>query len=252
VNLLSYREVGSGEPVVLLHGWGISFPVWREVIPLLAQDFRLIIPELPGIGESPLQAEGRYYDLAAESLEQLREHLGLETWRLVGYSLGGWAARTYSRRWPQRVTSLTYVCAARPLPPAAVALALLLGLDRASARFGNWLLSRWRLKGLISLMGFNGRPHELSQLWFTEIVRQGLPALKRSLSDMPSLGLANLQVPGVPIRYLWGKADTIGVAPLFPGKMDRVLAGTHALPMTNAPELAGALLPLLKEPREPN
>ncbi len=49
---LTWYEIGRGRPLVLLHGWCMSASVFSEVAALLASDFRLLIPDLPGHGES--------------------------------------------------------------------------------------------------------------------------------------------------------------------------------------------------------
>lgn len=54
---LYIEEHGHGPPLVLLHGWGLHGGVWHNMIPLLAADFHLIIPDLPGHGHSQRVAE---------------------------------------------------------------------------------------------------------------------------------------------------------------------------------------------------
>ncbi|MEZ4836317.1 MAG: alpha/beta fold hydrolase [Caldilineaceae bacterium] len=59
---LSYRIVGEGPPLLLLHGFGISYNIWQALVPLLHSHFQLILVELPGIGASPpLPAQTLYY-----------------------------------------------------------------------------------------------------------------------------------------------------------------------------------------------
>ena len=52
---IRYREHGSGAPIVLVHGLLANGELWRDVVPLLAEEFRVIVPELPlGSHELPL------------------------------------------------------------------------------------------------------------------------------------------------------------------------------------------------------
>ncbi|MEI8093611.1 MAG: alpha/beta hydrolase [Spirochaetales bacterium] len=234
--LLNYRLVGKGEPLLLIHGWGVSFTIWRDLEPLLAQQYQLIIPEMPGIGLSP-PAEGNYYEACAQSLEVLRVHLGLERWHILGYSLGGWVARTFARSWPSRVNRLVLLCIARPFPPAALTLTLLLALDKRFPAFGNWAATRWRLPLLVQALGFNGQPHPLAAVWTREIRTQSVPVIKQSLHDLPRQGLTRLRLPPLPTLFIWGRIDTIGVAPFWSGDADVILSGGHSLPMTGASQV---------------
>jgi pimeloyl-[acyl-carrier protein] methyl ester esterase len=87
---IHYEELGSGPPLVLLHGWCMSSAVWRPLYPL-ADRCRLIMPDLPGHGRSPRSGEFTPESLAAD-LEALCRGLGLERPVLAGWSLGGMAA----------------------------------------------------------------------------------------------------------------------------------------------------------------
>jgi pimeloyl-[acyl-carrier protein] methyl ester esterase len=49
---LAWYEAGNGRPLVLLHGWATSASVFSELVAMLAEDFRLLIPDLPGHGAS--------------------------------------------------------------------------------------------------------------------------------------------------------------------------------------------------------
>jgi pimeloyl-ACP methyl ester carboxylesterase len=57
---LGYRELGSGPPVLLLHGWPTSSYLWRNVMPALAEHNRVLAPDLPGFGASDKPADARY------------------------------------------------------------------------------------------------------------------------------------------------------------------------------------------------
>ena len=52
MSALSYTRTGAGEPLVLLHGIGMSRQVWNPLLPALAQSFDVIAVDLPGFGES--------------------------------------------------------------------------------------------------------------------------------------------------------------------------------------------------------
>lgn len=88
--VLHYVEAGEGHPLLLLHGWPQTWWEWRHVIPRLAQRYRVIAPDLRGLGDSSRPLDG--YDkrtLAADLSQLMKEHLGIERFHLVGHDWGG-------------------------------------------------------------------------------------------------------------------------------------------------------------------
>ena len=84
-----YEEYGEGDPLVLLHGGIAGGEIYAAIAPRLAEDRRVIVPDLQGHGRTahidrPLRAENLADDIAA-----LIAHLGLERADVMGYSLGG-------------------------------------------------------------------------------------------------------------------------------------------------------------------
>lgn len=103
---LRYEVHGEGEPVLLVHGFPLSRELWRPLIGPLREEYRLIIPDLRGHGESatsPEMSMGRY----AEDLAALLDHIGeRRPVVLVGLSMGGYIAFEFCRRHPERVRAL--------------------------------------------------------------------------------------------------------------------------------------------------
>lgn len=106
---IHYARVGSGEPVVLLHGWPQTWYEWRRVMPALAGRYTVIAPDLRGLGDSSRPTTG--YDLATLSgdIRGLVGSLGLGRVRLVGHDLGGPVAYAYAAQWPGEVEALAVV-----------------------------------------------------------------------------------------------------------------------------------------------
>ncbi len=108
--LMHYVSAGSGDPVVLLHGWPQTWHEWRRVIPLLAPHHRLIAPDLRGLGDSSRPLDG--YDsrtLGADVGELMMQHLGIERFHLVGHDWGGPTAFALACQHPHAVRSLAIV-----------------------------------------------------------------------------------------------------------------------------------------------
>jgi pimeloyl-ACP methyl ester carboxylesterase len=91
---LSYRRSGRGEPLVLLHGQGLSSRSWYPVMDLLAGEFDVIAVDLPGHGRSPRQPQGAGNAPAdqARAVAELLDELGLDSVHVAGNSIGGWVA----------------------------------------------------------------------------------------------------------------------------------------------------------------
>ncbi|MFG3662096.1 alpha/beta fold hydrolase [Streptomyces sp. NPDC047706] len=96
---LAYARVGTGEPLVLLHGIGHHRQVWDPVVPVLAVEREVISVDLPGCGESPALPDGLAHDLPTMTavLAALCEALGLERPHVAGNSLGGLLALRLGR-----------------------------------------------------------------------------------------------------------------------------------------------------------
>lgn len=90
---------GSGEPVLLIHGSGVSWTIWREVIPLLSDRFDVLAPTLGGHGGGdPLPDGNVTIDTYVDSIETIMDAAGWDTAHVVGSSLGGWTAMELARR----------------------------------------------------------------------------------------------------------------------------------------------------------
>ncbi len=107
---IAYLEGGSGEPVVLLHGFGADKDNWTRTARHLTGSYRVIAPDLPGFGESTY-VDGASYRLEeqARRLERMVEVLGLGRFHLAGNSMGGQIAGHYAVAHPERVLSLGLV-----------------------------------------------------------------------------------------------------------------------------------------------
>jgi pimeloyl-ACP methyl ester carboxylesterase len=103
----SYYEGGEGPTIVLLHGFDSRKEVWLPLAKLLTPHFHLVIPDLPGWGESSRVAGGNYdIDAQAARLGDFMQALGLGRVLLVGHSMGGAIAGVYAAEHPEHVGEL--------------------------------------------------------------------------------------------------------------------------------------------------
>ena len=98
---------GAGTPVLLLHGWPQTWHEWRKLMPLLAPQYRLIVPDLPGLGDSSRPAHGYDKKTLALDLAELCEQLQLGRFHLVGHDWGGPTAFALARAHTAQVRTLT-------------------------------------------------------------------------------------------------------------------------------------------------
>lgn len=85
-----YEDHGSGQPVILIHGYPLNGASWEKQVPvLLDAGYRIITYDRRGFGTSSQPAEGYNYNTFAADLRQLIEQLKLEDIALVGFSMGG-------------------------------------------------------------------------------------------------------------------------------------------------------------------
>lgn len=88
--MLHYAIMGEGEPVVLLHGFPETWFTWRAVMPKLAERYRVIAPDMRGLGDSSRPARGYEKTRVAEDIWELANGvLGQDSFLLVGHDWGG-------------------------------------------------------------------------------------------------------------------------------------------------------------------
>jgi pimeloyl-ACP methyl ester carboxylesterase len=104
---LAYRELGSGPPVLLLHGWPTSSFLWREVMPPIARGNRVLALDLPGFGGSDKPLDARYdFEFFSRAIDGFLAAAGVDRVALAGHDLGGPIAVRWALDHPERVTRL--------------------------------------------------------------------------------------------------------------------------------------------------
>ncbi len=106
-----YRSVGTGPPVLLLHGYPETHVCWHRVVPGLATDFTLVMPDLPGYGDSAISpADDRYSKRAmAAAMVELMDGLAHRRFAVVGHDRGARVAYRMALDHVDVVSSLTVI-----------------------------------------------------------------------------------------------------------------------------------------------
>lgn len=114
---LHYLTAGHGAPLILLHGYAETSLMWRPIMPLLAERFTVIAPDLPGIGDSAIPADGLEMKSAAIRIHALARSLGVTTAAVVGHDIGLMVAYAYAAQFPTEVEKLVVMDAFLPGVP---------------------------------------------------------------------------------------------------------------------------------------
>jgi pimeloyl-ACP methyl ester carboxylesterase len=96
--MLSYHRAGAGPPLVLIHGIGSRWQVWRPLLPVLHKHFDVIAIDLPGFGASPVESIAADVPAFATRVVEFVAELGLTSAHVAGSSLGGGVALEIGRR----------------------------------------------------------------------------------------------------------------------------------------------------------
>lgn len=99
---ISYSVYGEGNAVILLHGFGEDDSVWKNQIPFLQEDFKIIVPQLPGTGESELLDEMSMETMAA-SIMQIADNERLGSFVIIGHSMGGYTTLAFAEKYMDRL-----------------------------------------------------------------------------------------------------------------------------------------------------
>jgi pimeloyl-ACP methyl ester carboxylesterase len=214
---LNVAELGSGPPIVFVHGLGGAWQNWLEQLPDLARDHRCIAMDLPGFGESPMPAEEEVSISGSGRLVVgLLDELGIDEAVVVGNSMGGFVALEVAVQAPERVSKLVLVSSAglstekaKRRPLVAGARMLQLGAAWVAAH-SETLAKRPRARKLLA-GGVMKYPDKLPAPLVAEQIRgSGTPGFVDALDELLTYRLRErLGEITVPTLIVWGESDRI-------------------------------------------
>lgn len=239
---LSVNDAGDGSPILFVHGFPLDHTMWREQVADLSRDFRCIVPDLRGFGQSTVTEGKVTMEQFADDLAALLDALAIaEPVVLCGLSMGGYIAWQFVRRHAARLKTLI-LCDTRAAPDSPEAAANRLKLADDVVPLGPELVVKSMLPRLIT-PGFKVR--ELS--WIEE-VRQvmlatnshGIAAASRGMAERADARpwLATIECPAL---VLVGEQDAISppaemseIASTLPRATFRVIPDAgHLAPLEN-------------------
>ncbi len=201
---IAYDVHGAGPPLVLLHGaTSIGSRDFAAQIPLFSRAFRLHVPDARGHGRTRWDASAGFrYDWLVDDLAAFVDAVGLETFHLVGFSMGAMTALQYAVRSPERLRTLTVVGITTQREPRASVGRRLMDPERADREEPAWVAEL-------------GRRHDAGQ--GVDSWRGLLPAIAADIAvqpllsprdlrriDAPAMVVCGDRDPFVPVDHAWG------------------------------------------------
>ncbi len=101
-----YTAKGTGNPLVLLHGFLESSKIWEPFIEELAKKRQVICIDLPGHGRTGIIEEVHSMELMAQVVKGVLDHLGVYRATIVGHSMGGYVTLAFLEQYPQNTAGL--------------------------------------------------------------------------------------------------------------------------------------------------
>ena len=115
---INYARAGQGAPIVFLHGWPEFNRTWLHNMPVLAERFDCIAPDLRGFGRTvskvPRPESGTPPQLLAKDLKDFADALGLQRFAIVSHDVGSFVAQQFALAYPERVSALFFFNCAYP------------------------------------------------------------------------------------------------------------------------------------------
>lgn len=262
---LYYEDLGTGRPVVLIHGWPLSSRSWERQVPaLLGAGYRVVAYDRRGFGQSSRPSAGYDYNTLADDLHAVLTRLDLRDATLVGFSMGGGEVARYLGRYgTERVRKAVFIASVTPF--------LLKGPDNPGGLEGNVFEGiRQALRGdrvgfltsflsnFYNLHAFGGKQvsDEVARLSWN-IAAQASPIgtlecvnswLTDFRDDLVSIRIPTLVIHGDSDRILPFAATGIRTHEAVEGSRLIVVAGApHGLNWTHAEEVNDGIIDFLQE-----
>ena len=103
---------------MFVHGFGADKDSWITFLPSFSNSYRLVVPDLPGFGESSVSGKANF-DIPSQTKRFARfiDKVGLNSFHLIGVSMGGYISAYYASEYPEKIRSLTLIDAAGVVSP---------------------------------------------------------------------------------------------------------------------------------------
>ncbi len=100
---LSYSTTGTGDTILLLHGFGEDNRIWNQQVAYLQNNYHLLIPDLPGTGASAIGNSDLSMESMATGIKQMLDEEKIEQCIMLGHSMGGYVTLAFAENYPERL-----------------------------------------------------------------------------------------------------------------------------------------------------
>lgn len=200
---IGYDVHGAGPPIVMLHGAGSAGREdWAAQVPAFARHFRIYLPDARGHATTAYDARHGYdYELLVDDLAAFVDALGLETFHLVGFSMGGMTALTYATRRPERVRTLLVAGITTEREPRASVARRLMDPDRPQP-IGP-LSEAAMARRHDAVQGEGAWRHLMRAIAADVATQQLITPRELRAADMPALVAIGDRDPFAPVNHAW-------------------------------------------------
>jgi pimeloyl-ACP methyl ester carboxylesterase len=214
---VSFAELGDGPPLLLIHGLGGVWETWLENIPHLARRWRVIAPDLPGFGDSPMPGWEISVQAYGALIRRFCRTLGIDSAPLIGNSMGGFIAAEEAVSEPDLVRKLVLVSAAgvsharMMREPAEAAGRMARAATPLLLKNHQRAFRRPRLRNQM-LRHVAHRPSQMRPELVWEIANGGLnaPGIVAAIRGLAGYDILDrLDDVGIPTLIVWGRNDLI-------------------------------------------
>ena len=262
---LYYEDHGSGNPVVLIHGYPLSGASWEKQVPvLLAAGHRVITYDRRGFGNSSQPTTGYNYDTFAEDLHKLVTQLELRDFALVGFSMGGGEVARYFGKYGSKGVSKAVIISGvppfllkTPDNPEGVDGSVFEGIGKAivADRYAFFTEFFKNFYNTDLLLGKRISEPAIQASWNVAVGASATASLacvptwhEDFRKDLTHVNVPTLVIQGDADRILPIGASGLRTAKLIPGaRLLVVKDGPHCITWTHADEVNPALVNFLGE-----
>jgi pimeloyl-ACP methyl ester carboxylesterase len=236
---LRYREIGAGDPVVLIHGYTTALESQTGLANALATTNRVVAFDVRGFGKSSKFAvPDRFGQLMVDDVVRLMDHLKMTRAHLVGHSMGALIAANVAARYPKRVASATLIAGPyyRDKPTFTKESERWLGDLESGTGLVNFM--QWLFPKMEPAMaaGLNGQAMKSNDL----------PSLIAVMRTLPQLAIAALPGSATPVVVAVGTGDplhplSVEFAKSSPGAKLLEIQGADHVSVAASPDVMRAM-----------
>lgn len=234
---IAYTDQGAGTPVVFIHGYPLNRTMWEPQVKGLSDKARVIAIDLRGHGESQAPIWLTTVDIYADDVRGLLDHLGIDKAVIAGFSMGGYVALAFMRRYPERARGLI-LADTRPQPDAPEGKAARFQSALTAQQKGAGAIAEAMIGRLVSQKSLDERPQLVQQARaiMESIPVQGIAGDLMAMAERPD-SVEMLSSIRVPTLVVVGEVDAL-TPPADSQLMAERIAGAKLVTIPGAAHLS--------------